>query len=444
MLPAGPAERPLIFNSWEATEFDITEQQQTELAAGLGVEVFVEVFVVDDAWFGTRTSDMAGLGEWWPNPDRFPDGLGPLADHVRALGMGFGLWVEPEAVNPDSDLFRAHPDWNLCQDGRTRTQRRSQHVLDFARRDVREWAVEWLVRTVTELDVVFLAWDMNRPFSEAGQPGAADPDPVWIGHTRGAYEVMDQPRAARPGLYVESCAGGGSRADLGVLAYADQVWTSDIDAADRVAIQHGHCQPLPARTMGAWVTDSPNSFTARPTSVRYRFHVSMTGAMGIGDLRNWSEEELAWSRILVEQYKRIRPVVHGGIQYCLEHHAVRYLTEDEVIVFRFQPSAPARTAARTRLKGSTPTPATGTRPSCVPTMRRDAVAGVVRLPGIAGQLGTALTTSSTIGSGGRSGVWGLRIQGGGGSRRGASVTDDNAGGGGPRHRDAAANRERGR
>ncbi|MEU3218548.1 alpha-galactosidase [Streptomyces sp. NPDC006971] len=263
-----------------------------------------------------------------------------------------------------------------------------------------------------------------------------------MGGDRCVYEVMDQPRAARPGLYLESCAGGGGRADLGVPAYADQVWTSDIDAADRLAIRHGHCQPLPAGTMGAWVTDRPSSFTARPTSVRYRFHVSMTGAMGIGgDLRNWSEEDLAWSRMLVEQYKRIRPVVHGGVQYRLEHHAVRYLTEDEVVVFRFQPSAPTRTAARTRL---TPTPATGTRPPGVPTMRRVAVAGVVRLPGIAGQLGTALTTSPTIGDGRRSGVWGLRIQGGGGSRRGASATDDHAGGGGPGRCDAADNRGRGR
>ncbi|NEE14570.1 alpha-galactosidase, partial [Streptomyces sp. SID7499] len=170
--------------SWEATEFDINEPQQRQLA-GLAAGLGVEVFVVDDAWFGARTGDAAGLGDWWPNPDRFPRGLGPLADHVRALGMGFGLWVEPEAVNPDSDLFRGHPDWILSQDGRTRTQRRNQHVLNFARRDVREWAVEWLVRTVTELDVAFLKWDMNRPFSEAGQPGAADPDRVWIEHTRG-------------------------------------------------------------------------------------------------------------------------------------------------------------------------------------------------------------------------------------------------------------------
>ncbi|MFI1584660.1 alpha-galactosidase [Embleya sp. NPDC020630] len=161
VLSARPAERQLIYNSWEATEFDITEQQQSELAdlaAGIGVEIFV----VDDAWFGARTSDMTGLGDWWPNPDRFPDGLGPLADHVRALA--------------DNDLFRAHPDWILCQDGRPRTRSRNQHVLNFARHDVREWVVEWLVRTVTELDVVFLKWDMNRPFSEAGQiPGPRIP-----------------------------------------------------------------------------------------------------------------------------------------------------------------------------------------------------------------------------------------------------------------------------
>ncbi|NEE21812.1 alpha-galactosidase, partial [Streptomyces sp. SID7499] len=141
-----------------------------------------------------------------------------------------------------------------------------------------------------------------------------------------------------------------------VLSRADQIWASDnTDAADRVAIQHGHGQLLPARTMGAWVTDSPNGHTARATSIRYRFHVSMAGALGIGgDLRNWSEEDLGWARMLVGQYKRIRPVVHGGVQYRLDHDAVQYLTRDEVVVFRFQPSALTRTTARTRLKDLDP------------------------------------------------------------------------------------------
>ncbi len=167
---------------------------------------------------------------------------------------------------------------------------------------------------------------------------------------------MDRLHAARPGLYLESCAGGGGRADLGVLARADQVWTSDnTDPVDRIAIQHGHGQLLPARTMGAWVTDSPHAFTARATPIRYRFHVSMAGAMGIGgDLRKWSEEDRGWARMLVEQYKRIRPVVHGGVQYRLERDAVQYVTEDDVVVFQFQPSASARSAARTRLKGLDP------------------------------------------------------------------------------------------
>ncbi|MEV5574228.1 alpha-galactosidase [Spirillospora sp. NPDC052269] len=355
VLPERAAERPLIYNSWEATEFDISEEQQTELAelaAGLGVEVFV----VDDAWFSTRTGDHSGLGDWWPNRERFPKGLRPFADRVRALGMGFGLWVEPEAVNPDSDLYRAHPDWVLHQDGRPRTEVRNQCVLDFGLRDVREWAVEWLVRTVTELDTVFLKWDMNRPFTEAGRPGSGDPDRVWIEHTRGVYEVIDRLRAARPDLYLETCAGGGGRADLGILGRADQVWTSDnTDAADRVAIQHGFSQVLPARTMGAWVTDNPNALTARPTPLRYRFHVSMAGAMGIGgDLRSWSEDDLAWSRMLVEQYKRIRPVVHGGALYRLGDNALQYLTGDELVVFQFRPSGLVRSPARTRLTGLDP------------------------------------------------------------------------------------------
>ncbi|WP_433253826.1 alpha-galactosidase [Streptosporangium sp. CA-135522] len=362
VLPAPAEVRPVIFNSWEATEFDISQDQQVELAeraARLGAELFV----VDDAWFGARTSDAAGLGDWWPNPDRFPEGLGPLIAKVRGLGMKFGLWVEPEAVNPDSDLYRAHPDWVLHQTDRTRTTSRNQLVLNLARSDVAEWTHTWLDRLLTEYDIAFLKWDMNRSFSEAGQPGHPDPERLWIDHVRNVHGILDRLRADHPGLLIEGCAGGGGRTDLGMLRHVDQLWTSDnTDAAERVAIQHGFGQIYPVRAMGAWVTDSPNAMTARCAPLRYRFHVAMAGALGIGgDLRGWTEEEMTWAAGLVEQYKKIRPIVHGGAQYRLSPPeagtaAVQYVSADasETVVFLFQPSSLPRGGAPIRLAALDP------------------------------------------------------------------------------------------
>ncbi|MFI7383694.1 alpha-galactosidase [Streptomyces sp. NPDC049813] len=332
VLPRPDEVRPVVYNSWEATGWDVTLEGQralAERAAALGVELFV----VDDGWFGRRTSDRAGLGDWRPNPERFPHGLGPLADEVRRLGMRFGLWVEPEMTNPDSDLYRAHPDWVLHQPHRRRTELRHQLVLNFARADVTEWAFRWLDELVATYAVDFLKWDMNRAFTEAGWPGRPDAERLWSGHTRGVHAVLDRLRAAHPALRIEGCAGGGGRADLGMLARTDQTWISDnTDADDRIAIQHGYSQIYPARTMSAWVTDSPNQHTGRGTPLPYRFHVAMAGALGIGgDLSRWPESQLGEARDLVELYKEIRPVVQFGEQYRLPD-AVQYRSGDRVVV----------------------------------------------------------------------------------------------------------------
>jgi alpha-galactosidase len=188
----------------------------------------VELFVMDDGWFGARASDHAGLGDWTPNPDRFPGGLTPLIDEVHRLGMRFGLWVEPEMVNPDSDLYRAHPDWVLHSPHRTRTELRNQLVLNFARPDVAEWAHGWLDRLVSDHEIDFLKWDFNRPYTEAGWPDAGvHGDRLWIDHVHAVYQLMDRLRADHPRLRIESCAGGGGRVDLGILRRTDEVWTSD-------------------------------------------------------------------------------------------------------------------------------------------------------------------------------------------------------------------------
>jgi alpha-galactosidase len=339
-----PSEpRPVLFNSWEATFFDIDAGRQAELAsraAGLGVELFV----VDDGWFRPYKDDRAGLGDWRINPDVFPDGLGPLIEHVHGLGMAFGIWVEPEMVNPDSDLYRSRPDWVLHQPHRARSELRNQLVLNFGRDDVRSWAFDWLNRLVHGTGITFLKWDMNRTFSEAGWPEAADPERLWIEHTRGVHLVMDRLRAADPSLRIESCSGGGGRLDLGILARTDQVWASDnTDASDRLRIQHGFTQLYPPGTLEAWVTDSPNRVTGRRTPLAFRFHVAMTGVLGLGgDLTAWTEAELAEAAGLVALYKRIRPLVQHGRQYRLRPpgsdtlSAIQYAEADgDVVVFGF-------------------------------------------------------------------------------------------------------------
>lgn len=317
VLPHGRETAPVLYNSWEATGFDVDEASQLRLAeraAALGVELYV----VDDGWFGARRDDRAGLGDWTPAPDRFPRGLRPLADAVHGLGMRFGVWVEPEMVNPDSDLYRAHPDWVLHVPGRERSELRHQLVLNFARDDVADWAHAWLTRLVADAGVDFLKWDMNRAFSEAGWSGRPDGhDRLWTGYVHNLYGVLDRLRADHPGLRVETCSGGGGRADLGILRRTDQAWTSDnTDAVDRLVIQDGFGQVLPARVMSAWVTDVPNPFTGRTVPLRYRFHVAMAGLLGIGgDLNRWSDQEMAEGAELVAEYKRVRHLVQHGARY---------------------------------------------------------------------------------------------------------------------------------
>jgi alpha-galactosidase len=341
VLPHAEELRPVLYNSWEATGFEVNESAQLELAARAAA-IGIELFVMDDGWFGRRTNDRAGLGDWQVNRERFPEGLKPLAQEVHRLGMKFGLWVEPEMVNPDSDLYRAHPDWVLHFPNRKRSELRNQLVLNFADPAVTDWAFGWLTELVGEHGIDFLKWDMNRAFSEAGWPSnAGDPDSLWIGHTRAVYGIMDRLRAEHPGLRIESCSGGGGRIDLGVLARTDQVWTSDnTDTLDRLVIQEGYSQVYPARAMAAWVTDNPHFITGRSTPLEFRFHVAMTGVLGVGgNISAWSEDELDYARTQIALYKDIRPVVqHGKLYRSAMAGVVQYVTDTRAAVFVFAPT----------------------------------------------------------------------------------------------------------
>jgi alpha-galactosidase len=336
-----PPLRPVLYNSWEATSFQVSEAGQARLA-GLAARLGIECFVVDDGWFGDRDHDRAGLGDWTINREKFPRGLGPLIEHVNNLDMRFGLWIEPESVNPDSDLYRAHPDWVYHFAGRTRSQHRNQLVLNLARADVAQWMFATVDRLLAQNHIEFIKWDMNRPFSEPGWPGQAghDPERAWTDHVRNLYAVIDGLRAAHPGVQFESCSGGGGRVDLGILRRVEQVWPSDnTDAWDRVTIQEGFTQVYPPQAMMAWVTDSPNWLTGRELPLRFRFHVAMAGALGVGgDLLRWTERDLAEAAELIAAYKDIRPVIQHGQLYRLASvlhgpfGASEYVAGDDVVV----------------------------------------------------------------------------------------------------------------
>jgi alpha-galactosidase len=316
---AHPRLRPVLYNSWEATEFNVNEAGQKELAAK-AAKLGVELFVMDDGWFGARNNDHAGLGDWTVNPRKFPNVLKPLIDYVNGLGMKFGLWFEPEMVNPDSNLYRRHPDWVMNFPGRPRTEARNQLVLNMARDDVREYVFNALDQMLAHNNIRYIKWDMNRHFAEPGWPEApvAEQKEIWVKYVNNVYNIMDRLRARYPELEIESCSGGGGRLDLGVLKRVDEVWTSDnTEAFDRLRIQEGFSFAYAPKIMSAWVTDVPN-LNRRSTPLKFRFLVAMQGSLGIGaNLDRWTEAEMSQAASLVAYYKSVRAAVQMGNLYRL-------------------------------------------------------------------------------------------------------------------------------
>jgi len=315
-----PKPRPVIYNSWEATGFSVDEAGQlalAEKAASLGVDRFV----MDDGWFGQRKDDHAGLGDWYVNDKKFPRGLKPLIDRVHQLGMDFGLWVEPEMVNPDSDLYRKHSDWVLNFAGRPRSQARNQMVLNLARKDVRDYVFGFLDKLLSENQIAFLKWDYNRNWSEPGwdQLPPAEQKRVYVEFTRNLYGILAELRAKHPNVEIESCSGGGGRVDLGVLRYTDEVWPSDnTDPFDRLVQQDGFSYAYAPQIMMAWVTDAPHWLNRRTTSLNYRMLSSMQGSLGIGaNILKWNEDEMATARRLIKAYHEVQPTIVQGSLYRL-------------------------------------------------------------------------------------------------------------------------------
>jgi alpha-galactosidase len=361
ILPGGATARlrPVLYNSWEATTFAVNEEGQKDLAAK-AAKLGVELFVMDDGWFGARNNDDAGLGDWTVNPKKFPQGLKGLVDRVNSLKMDFGLWVEPEMVNANSDLYRAHPDWAINFPGRPRTELRTQMVLNLARDDVKEYIFGFLDKLATENNVRYFKWDMNRPFSEPGWPEAAPADQrkIWVRYVLNLYEILDRLRAKHPNLEIESCSGGGGRIDLNILRRVEEVWPSDnTDAFDRQRIQEGFSMAYPAKIMSAWVTDVPN-MNSRSTPLAYRFLTAMQGALGVGsNLNKFTEADSTLAANMIAVYKRIRATVQTGDLFRLASPRTNDVTVNEyvaadgkqAVVFALRHSQQYDTAAPTLL-----------------------------------------------------------------------------------------------
>ena len=277
--PAHPTSpRPVLLNTWEAVYFDHDTDRLRELA-DVAAEIGVERFVLDDGWFGSRRSDRSGLGDWWVSPEVYPDGLTPLIDHVTGLGMEFGIWVEPEMVNPDSDLYRAHPEWALTTDGYDAVLGRNQLVLDLGNPDAFAHILAHLDALLGDHDIAYVKWDMNRDHVQgSGTTGSAGTRV----QTLALYALLDELRRRHPRVEFESCASGGGRIDHEILQRTERVWTSDCnDALERQTIQRGASMLLPPEVMGAHIGPTRSHTTARVHTLAFRAATAMFGHLGV-------------------------------------------------------------------------------------------------------------------------------------------------------------------
>jgi alpha-galactosidase len=312
--------RPILLNNWEATYFDF-DADKIESIATAGAEAGIELFVLDDGWFGKRDRDDSSLGDWVTYDKKLPRGLKDLAERVHRLKMKFGLWFEPEMVSPDSELYRMHPDWCLHVAQRHRTQLRNQLVLDVSRADVRDYVVSALCKILDDAPIDYVKWDMNRPLTEVGSARLPPERQREVAHRHilGVYEMMERVTSRFPDVLFESCAGGGARFDGGMLYYMPQAWTSDdMDPVERLKIQWSTSLVFPPSSMGAHVCSSPNHTTGRVTPLATRAAVAMSGAFGYElDLTKQTEDERLQIKDQVAFFKEIRTLVQFGDFYRL-------------------------------------------------------------------------------------------------------------------------------
>ncbi|WP_079422348.1 alpha-galactosidase [Clostridium oryzae] len=312
--------RPILVNNWEATYFNFNAEK-IESIAKAGKELGIELFVLDDGWFGKRDNDDCSLGDWVVDAKKLPNGLDTLAKHVNELGLQFGLWFEPEMVSPDSDLYRRHPDWCLHVPDRIRSQARKQLVLDLSREDVCDYIVRSVCDILKSAPISYVKWDMNRNMTEIGSENLPRERQRETAHRYilGLYKVIDRITSKFPNVLFESCSGGGGRFDPGMLFYMPQTWTSDnTDAVERLKIQYGTSIVYPISTMGAHVSAIPNHQVHRNTSLKMRGDVAMSGNFGYElDLTKFTDKEKEVVKEQITHYKKLRELIQFGDFYRL-------------------------------------------------------------------------------------------------------------------------------
>ena len=360
------AERPVLINNWEATYFDFNEEKLLSIAreaARLGVDMLV----MDDGWFGKRDSDRSGLGDWIVNREKLSGGLGSLVDQVNEMGMQFGIWLEPEMISEDSDLYRRHPEWAIRIPGREPMRSRSQLVLDMTRQDVRDYLYEAITEILSSANISYVKWDFNRSVSDwytATLPAKRQRE---MPHrfVLGVYELLERLTTDFPDVLFEGCCGGGGRFDAGMLYYCPQIWCSDdTDACERTKIQYGTSFFYPVSAVGSHVSAVPNHQTGRVTGVETRGVTAMAGSFGYElDLNQLSESEKEAVRNQIKRFKAYGPLIHSGTYYRLsdpmtENYALwSFVSEDqsEVLVHGMIFAARANTLRyRVRLRGLHP------------------------------------------------------------------------------------------
>jgi alpha-galactosidase len=339
------APRPVHLNTWEGFYFDVYPDKVKELATAAAA-VGIERFVLDDGWFHGRHHDRAALGDWWPDESKFPQGLDDLVAHVNNLGMEFGIWFEPEMVNPDSELYRAHPDWALRLDGRPMLTARNQLVLDISRPEAADYLFDKISALLGALPIRYIKWDHNRDLTTAG---LSDGRAGYRAQVHAAYALLARLRAAHPRVEIESCSGGGGRIDFAVLRHTHRVWTSDcIDALSRVDIQRGFLQFFPPEIMGAHVGTSPAHTTGRSQAMAFRAAVALPGHLGVElDVRQLSAGETVELRGWIAVYKQWRNRLHEGRVWLgqgedglvWQAHSDADAAELLLLVYRPQPSS---------------------------------------------------------------------------------------------------------
>lgn len=324
ILRPRPAPRPVHLNTWEAVYFR-HDRAELEALAEMAAAIGVERFVLDDGWFKGRRDDRAGLGDWTPDPVKYPEGLGPLIAAVRARGLDFGLWVEPEMVNPDSDLARSQPGWLMRRSDGAPLLMRHQHVLEVARPEVAAHLFAALDALLRAHPIAYLKWDMNRDLTEPAADGAAGAER----HTRALYALLARVRAAHPAVEIETCASGGGRADWGILGLTDRVWASDTnDALDRLRIDRWTALAVPLAALGVHVGPERGHITGRRLGLDLRAHVALFGHFGLElDLRELDADARARLAAHIAAYKTHRALIHGGRYLHLETHEADHLAD---------------------------------------------------------------------------------------------------------------------